>query len=208
MTNKIIFIFILFPLFVFSQKTYIPDDAFEQALINFELDDFLDDSVFTEAIDTIKLLDIYNRGIVSLVGIEDFIALTELFCFNNLITELDLTNQPDLFEVNCSGNLLTSLSIKNGNPNGLWYFNATNNPDLSCVEVDDVPYAYNNWVSGLPNSAVFNVFCSPTQILEKNREISLTNVIDLFGRKVVDPFNKVLIYMYDNGTVEKKIIIK
>ena len=49
-------ILLLFPLFTLAQRTYVPDDAFEQALINFDLDDILDDSVNTSAIDTVQAL--------------------------------------------------------------------------------------------------------------------------------------------------------
>ena len=63
--------------FMFSQKTFIPDDAFEQALINFGYDDVFDDSVTTASIDTILTLYINNMGISDLSGIEDFSSLSE-----------------------------------------------------------------------------------------------------------------------------------
>ena len=49
------------PLLTIAQRTYIPDDAFEQALINLDLDDFFDDSVYTAAIDTVQALYIANK---------------------------------------------------------------------------------------------------------------------------------------------------
>jgi len=203
-----IFLFILFPLFTFSQKTFIPDDAFEQALINLEVDDVFDDSVFTSAIDTIKLLDIYNKGIVTLEGIKDFASLTDLFCFNNQLTSLDLSNHPNLFEVNCSNNQLNELTIKNGNSNGLWFFNATNNPDLSCVEVDNVSYAYNNWVSGLPVMASFSTNCNPSSVNEIRLQPKLIKIVDFFGRETSIKTNQPLLYIFDDGSVEKRINVE
>ena len=44
--KKIFLIFLMLPLFTLAQKTYVPDDAFEQALINLDLDDIFDDSVY------------------------------------------------------------------------------------------------------------------------------------------------------------------
>ena len=43
-----------------AQKTYIPDDNFEQILINLNLDDIFDDSVETSAIDTVTVLYMAN----------------------------------------------------------------------------------------------------------------------------------------------------
>ena len=206
--KRVALILIMLPLFTLAQKTFIPDDAFEQALINLELDDVLDDSVSTSAIDTVQVLDVYNNGIVSLTGIEDFIALTELFCFNNQLTSLDLSNHFNLFEVHCANNQLTSLSIKNGNASGLWYFTATNNPDLLCVEVDNISYAYNNWANGLPNSAVFSTNCGPSAVSDLNINRRLIKVVDLFGREVAEQTHKPLFYIYDDGTVEKRIVLE
>ena len=150
----------ILPSFMLAQKTFIPDDAFEQALINLDLDGVFDDSVFTSAIDTVQQLYISNKGIADLTGIEDFTALTDLFCFGNLLQSLDLSNNTNLFEINCNSNQLISLSVKNGNPTGLWYFMATNNPNLLCVEVDNVAYANYTWL--IDNTAVFSTNCSPS----------------------------------------------
>ena len=58
--KKIFLIFLMLPLFTLAQKTYVPDDAFEQALINLDLDDIFDDSVYTSAIDTVQILYLSN----------------------------------------------------------------------------------------------------------------------------------------------------
>ena len=80
------------PGLIYGQSTYVPDDAFEQILINYGLDYMLDDSVYTASIDTVESLYIANMGISDLTGIEDFSALRELFCFSNQIQHLDLSN--------------------------------------------------------------------------------------------------------------------
>jgi Leucine-rich repeat (LRR) protein len=204
--KRILLILIMLPFFMFAQKTFIPDNAFEQALINLELDDIFDDSVNTSAIDTVQVLDIFNDGISDLTGIEDFIALTDLFCFNNQLTNLDLSNNINLFEVNCSNNELTSLSLKNGNPIGLVFCTATSNPSLLCVEVDNISYAYINWQ--IDNIAVFSTSCNPSSISEVNIKKRLIKVVDLFGRQVARESNTTLFYIYDDGSVEKRIILE
>ena len=204
--KRILLILIMLPFFMLAQKTFIPDDAFEQALINLELDDVFDDSVNTSAIDTVQVLDIFNDGIADLTGIEDFIALTDLFCFNNQLANLDLSNNINLFEVNCSNNELTSLSLKNGNPSGLVFCTATNNPNLLCVEVDNISYAYINWQ--IDNIAVFSTNCNPSSISEVNIKRRLIKVVDLFGRQVARESNTTLFYIYDDGSVEKRIILE
>ena len=196
----------LSPFFLMGQSTFIPDDAFEQALINLDLDDIFDDSVSTSAIDTVRTLDIPNEDIVDLTGIEAFTALTDLFCYGNQLQYLDLSNNPNLFEVNCSNNQLMSLSVKNGNPTGIWYFMATTNPNLLCVEVDNVAYANYTWL--IDNTAAFSTNCNTTAIYELNINRKLIKIVDLFGREVTTQINQSLFYIYDDGTVEKRIAIK
>ena len=48
----ILLITLLSVLHLTAQRTYVPDNEFEQALINLSLDDIFDDSVTTSAIDT------------------------------------------------------------------------------------------------------------------------------------------------------------
>jgi hypothetical protein len=52
------------------------------------------------------------RGdIKDLTGIEYFTALTELICYCNQLTTLDLSRNTALTELNCSGNRLTTLDV-------------------------------------------------------------------------------------------------
>ena len=193
----------MFPFLLMGQKTFIPDDAFEQALINLDLDIIFDDSVNTSAIDTVQSLYITNEGISDLTGIEDFIALRDLFCYDNQLQSLDLSNNPNLFEVNCNNNQLTTLSVKNGNPTGLWYFMAMNNPNLQCVEVDNVAYANYTWL--IDNTAVFSSNCGTTLVSDFNYKRKVIKILDLFGREVVQRTNQTVLYIYNDGSVEKVI---
>jgi Leucine-rich repeat (LRR) protein len=204
--RKVFLIFIMLPIITFGQKTYVPDDAFEQALINLDLDDIFDDSVYTSAIDTVQILYLSNDGIADLTGIEDFTALTDLFCHDNQLTELDLSNNPNLFELNCRNNLLTSLDVRNGNNLGLWYFTATFNPDLYCIDVDDISYAEYNWAKDSWTN--FSADCNATGIEDYTKQRKLIKVLDVFGRSVIPKPNMTLFYIYEDGTTEKKLIIE
>jgi hypothetical protein len=97
------------------RKTFIPDNSFEQALIELAIDDVLDDSVMTQRIEMVRVLDISNREVPirDLTGIEDFINLRELDCSSNLISEIDVTNLIYLEELFCNNNELNYLDISN-----------------------------------------------------------------------------------------------
>ena len=61
---KIITIFLLIAFSViFAQKTYVPDDKFEQALIDLGYDTTLDDSVLTANISDVTSLDVMDKEI-------------------------------------------------------------------------------------------------------------------------------------------------
>lgn len=204
--KKIFVIFIMLPLFTLAQKTYVPDDAFEQALINLDLDDIFDDSVYTSAIDTVQILYLSNAGITDLKGIENFTALTDLFCHDNQLVGLDLSNNPNLFELNCRNNLLTSLDVRNGNNLGLWYFTATFNPDLYCIDVDEVANANANWEKD--SGCAFSTDCFPSTIQNYTSNKKIIKVLDVLGRSVTTKPNMTVFYIYDDGSVEKRIIVE
>ncbi|MBJ2176562.1 chromosome condensation regulator RCC1, partial [Aureibaculum sp. A20] len=94
--------------------TYVPDDNFEQALIDLGYDSgALDDYVPTANINTITALDVSSKNIADLTGIQDFVALEELLCLNNQLSNLDISNNLALKKLSCYSNNLTNLNIKN-----------------------------------------------------------------------------------------------
>jgi len=204
--KQFLFLFIFLPVLVFAQYTYVPDDNFEQELINLDLDNIFDDNVLTASIDTVTYLWIPNSSISDLTGIEDFSLLTELFCHSNQIFSLDISNNTQLFEVNCSDNQLVSMDVRNGNNSGLWYFNSIGNPALNCIDVDDVAYADYNWAHDTWTQ--FSANCNPSSVQNYTSHKKLIKVLDVFGRVVTPKPNMALLYIYEDGTVEKKIIIE
>jgi len=82
------------------QYTYVPDDNFEQALIDAGYDDALDDSVLTATISTVGSLYLENKNISDLTGIEDFSNLSILRVHSNGLTSIDVSNNPLLTYLN------------------------------------------------------------------------------------------------------------
>jgi len=131
--------------------TYVPDNNFEAYLEINGMGNGIpyDDSVFTSAIDTVTFLDVSMgagtaTGIFDLTGIEDFTALTDLRCYNNQLTSLDLSQNTALTYLDCSSNLLMSLDLRNGNNTALDIY-TQNNPNLFCIDVDDPVWSTANW---------------------------------------------------------------
>ena len=59
----------------------------------------------------VTYIDVYNKGISSLKGIEHFINLTYLNCYSNQLTSLDMSKNIALTYLICDGNQLTSLDV-------------------------------------------------------------------------------------------------
>jgi len=195
-------------------------------------DGTMNDYVTTTNINTITDLNIAGNGsynISDLTGIEDFTALDDLRCYSNQLTNLDLTantaltfldcsdnqlsildvsNNSSLVILSCHDNQLTSLDIRNGN-NVNMQIHTFNNPNLYCINVDDAAWATTNqyfW-SHIDLQHYFSNNCSGTGIEEQTTNKELLKVIDLLGRETKQT-NQPIFYIYDDGIVEKRIVIE
>ena len=202
---KKILLTLLIPITVFGQYTNIPDANFELALLNLGYDFVIDGVVETSAIDTLSELYINNENISDLTGIEDFITLKSLFCYNNNLSTLNLSNNTQLFEVTCSGNNLISIDLRNGNNLGLWYFLSMNNPNLNCIDVEDISYCEYNW--SVDSWTSFSNNCNPTSIYSTAGNKKLIKIMDIHGRLTKAIPNTPLLYIYSDGSIEKRIFI-
>ncbi len=112
MKNLIFIGSILLSSISYSQITLIPDINFEQKLIDLGYDTGSPDgSVLTSNINLITSLDCRSLNISSLIGIEDFTALSDLICKDNVLTDIDLTQNSNLLFLECSNNHLSSLNL-------------------------------------------------------------------------------------------------
>jgi len=87
-------------------------------------------------------------------------TLVLLYCFNNQLSSLDLTNNTNLTVVQCQSNQLINLNVANGNNPAILNFTAWNNPNLTCIEVDDAAYSTTNWTQ-IDATSSFSEECNP-----------------------------------------------
>jgi len=105
-------------------------------------------------------LDCYDNNLSNL-DISNNLALVKLSFGKNLIKTVDLTNHKALTQLGCNDNKLTELNLKNGKNNLLnsAESNFQTNPNLTCIQVDDVTYSNSNWGSIKDASANYNSNC-------------------------------------------------
>ena len=147
--------------------TYVPDDNFEQALIDLGYDSVLDDYVLTDNIDDVASLNVSSKNISVLTGIEDFAALVTLNCRSNNLIALDLSSNLQLTNLICGANNFSSLDLRGNTnlnvlaaeinalseiqlPQGIEYLNISANefteldlsiyPDLNYLEITSNPF--------------------------------------------------------------------
>ncbi|CAL2077297.1 hypothetical protein [Tenacibaculum sp. 190524A05c] len=111
MNTKTLLFLLLLPFALLGQQTYVPDDAFEQFLINEGYDDVLDDYVLTDNIKDVSFLPMNNLGIQDLTGLEDFTNLNTVRVLGNPIQSIDLTANTELQYITLGHQSLTSLNI-------------------------------------------------------------------------------------------------
>ncbi|WP_348824594.1 LamG-like jellyroll fold domain-containing protein [Flavobacterium aestuarii] len=154
----------------------------------------------------LKLLDCRENKLTSL-NVSTIGTLTELYCQSNQLTSLDVSKNKALEFLNCAknqlttldvsvntalvglysnSNQLTNLNLKNGNNTNLAYLNLKNNPNLSCIQVDDAIYSNANWSDKKDETANFNTDCQDsnqyTLIPDSNFEQKLIDLgIDTDG---------------------------
>ena len=80
----------------------------------------------------------------NLISSLDFSQNTELesvFVQDNNLSSLDLSQNTNLLRLFCAGNQLIELNLKNGTNTNIVRMFAYDNPDLECIQVDDVGYS-------------------------------------------------------------------
>ena len=155
----------------FAQQTYVPDNNFEAFLEANGMGNGTpnDDYVTTANISGVGSLIVWGYNIADLTGIEDFTSLSMLFCFNNQLTTLDLSQNTMLNDLRCNDNQLTSLNVSTNT--SLTTFFCYNNQLTSIIglgntNVNDLRCSGNQLtsldVTGLP--ALFKLHCQINQL--------------------------------------------
>jgi Leucine-rich repeat (LRR) protein len=150
-----------------STYTLIPDTNFEKKLIALGIDSGVaDGKVLTSSVSSLTSLDVSSSSISNLTGIQDFVALTFLYCGSNQLVNLDVFKNTALTYLDCSNNQdLTTLDISKNNNVSLLTLNCYNNK-LTALDVSK-------------NTALTNLNCSSSQLttLDVSKNTALTNLV-------------------------------
>ena len=149
------------------------------------------DGILTKAeIAAVTKIDVSNKSISSLKGIEYFTALTELKCFFNQLTELDVSKNTALGYLYCYDNQLKSLDVSKNtaliwlycNGNQLTTLDVSNNTALTTLECSGNQlkslgvskntalkwlFCEGNQLTSLDvsnNTALYDLYCSDNQL--------------------------------------------
>ena len=231
--KKLLLILLCLPIIGFGQQTYVPDDNFEDYLETVGMGNGIlnDDYVTTANINTVSNLQLMGKTIFDLTGIEDFTLLHTLYAYDMYLTELDVSQNTFLSTLYCQGNQLTCLNVSGClslytlycNNNfltqldlstniSLNLLSADGNPLLNCIQTVSSP----TFTPIIDTGTDLNTNCSygpilncsgTTGIEEHTTNKELLKITDLLGRETKQT-NQPLFYIYDDGTVEKRIVIE
>ena len=234
--KKLLLILLCLPFIGFGQNVYIPDANFKAYLVGESSINTNGDTEIQliEANTFNGQIECSFLNIADLIGIEEFLSLAGLNCRGNQIPIIDVSNNTSLTFFDCSYNQLTdidissnpnidtficnsnfqliSLDIRNSNNIYMTYVIMSQNPNLSCINVDDTTWSNFNWTVSNGNidpQHYFSENCSgTTSIQEHTANKELLKVTDLLGRETKEKKKEPIFYIYDNGTVEKKIVLE
>ena len=162
-----------------------------------------------------------------------FNGLHELRCENNAISSIDLANNANLKHLTCHNNLLQEidlssnynlqwLSIGNNslfaNSNNLTHLDLSFNCDIEnlycsgnlnlyCIQVCDTLES-GTWISDIDSQMYYSVNCNYTGLedFSPSKE-KLISIQDVYGRESFKKTNSLLFFLYQDGMVEKRIIL-
>lgn len=223
--KPLIFILLLCPFATYSQETYVPDDNFEAFLEANGMGNGVlnDDYVTTDSISGIISLSINYLYITDLTGIEGFTSLQSLnfsynqvstvnlsqcpvlhylYCYNTSLTSLDLSQNSQLQTLLCHHTDLECIILHDNTP--LSAFWATDNPNLTCVQVGNPGAFYQTYSGAVDSGVVFSNDCNCYVSIEElsSSPKELIKIIDLMGRETEFKPNTPLIYIYSDGSTK------
>ena len=151
------------------------------------------------------------QNIADLTGIEAFTGLTQLICWGNQLTSVDISQNTALTFVNFEGFLgssldlsnnislthvyvgwndsLSTLNLANGNNTNITHIGASSANNLSCVQVDNVAYSTTNWTGAnflFEAGVSFSLNCSTTGL---NDLYATNNTIDVYPNPTSNQIN-------------------
>lgn len=108
-----------------------------------------------------------NTNQLSSIDLSNNTSLTELYLHENQLTSLDVSQNSLLTDIRCHSNQLTDLNVANGNNSIVTTFYATDNPNLTCINVDDSTYSATNWTA-IDSQSEFSEDCYGTASISES----------------------------------------
>ena len=162
-------------------NTNFPDANFRTVVKKFDTNQ--DSSLSDTEIAAVKKINCSNKGITNLKGIEYFTSLNILWCTDNQLTALDVSENTALTKLNCCFNKLTSLDVSKNmaltilecNANRLTSLDVSKNTALTEL------YCNENQLTSLDvskNTALISLSCVCNQLtsLDVSKNTALTDL--------------------------------
>ena len=159
----------------FLPKTQLNDSSFEKYLIEIGIDDILDGFVDTKKCLSVTSMDLSNKNIRDLTGLNVFKNLKVLVADNNFLENIDLSQNDKLEILSLSNNNLENidlsslaslalLNLSSNNFNSLDVSSSSNlynldirkNPNLNCIKVSSTQIV-DDWLKD--STAEFKLSC-------------------------------------------------
>jgi hypothetical protein len=116
----------------------------------------------------------------------------QLYINENNLTSLDLSQNTSLTDLICRDNQLISLDVRNGNNQNFTGFDATGNPNLTCIDVDDSGWSDANW-TGIDTWTSFSTDCTTMPVSEEPIIVTEFKLHEAYP----NPFNPTTRISYD-----------
>ncbi|MEX2232327.1 MAG: T9SS type A sorting domain-containing protein [Cyclobacteriaceae bacterium] len=123
----------------------------------------------------LQVIDVSGNALTS-ISLQALTSLTSFTCNSNRIVELILTANTALASLSCAANHLELLRVNNGNNANLIIFDATENPGLMCIEIDDESSIGSSWLKDDATSYSKNCHYNETYIPDAAFEQALIDL--------------------------------
>ena len=145
----------------FLPKTQLNDSSFEKYLIEIGIDDILDGFVDTKKCLSVTSMDLSNKNIRDLTGLNVFKNLKVLVADNNFLENIDLSQNNKLEILSLSNNNLENIDLSSLPSLALLNLSSNN---FNSLDVSSSSYLYNLDIRKNPNLNCIKV--SSTQIVD------------------------------------------
>lgn len=164
-----------------AARTPIADAAFEQVLVELDIDDVVDGSVLTSKVEIVTSLVMDDKGITSLLGLSDFTMLENLSVNDNQISSMNLSENTLLKFVFAENNALSNINVSSltileklaVTNNNLTQLDISDNAALQVLQIADNTLGAID-ISAIPNGLQLNTFAvenNPLSCIKVNQEI-------------------------------------